>query len=78
MTPRRCRVVHVAHAGTAIAWTAGIVTSGGRVLTVVARGQSYEQAIARAYDAVGRISFEGMHVRTDIGQKALAPGRAGA
>ncbi len=69
--------VHVAHAGTAIA-DGGIVTSGGRVLTVVARGQSYEQAIARAYDAVGRISFEGMHVRTDIGQKALAPGRAGA
>ena len=69
--------VHIAHAGTTIE-DGSIVTSGGRVLTVVARGQSYEQAIARAYDAVGRISFEGMHVRTDIGQKALAPGRVGA
>ena len=69
--------VHIAHAGTAIE-DGGIVTSGGRVLTVVARGQSYEQAIARAYEAVGRISFEGVHVRTDIGRKALAPDRAGA
>ena len=64
--------VHVAHAGTATRGDS-IVTSGGRVLTVVARGKSYEQAIARAYDAVGRISFEGSHVRTDIGRKALAP-----
>ena len=70
--------VCVVHAGTAMR-DGGIVTSGGRVLTVVARGTSYEQAIARAYDAVGRISFEGSHARTDIGQKALAAaGRGGA
>ena len=70
--------VHVAHAGTAMRGDS-IVTSGGRVLTVVARGKSHEQAIARAYDAVGRIAFEGSHVRTDIGQKALAPkARGGA
>ena len=62
--------VHVAHAGTALEG-GRIVTSGGRVLTVVARGASYPQAIARAYDAVGRISFDGSHVRTDIGNKAL-------
>ncbi len=62
--------VHVAHAGTALE-DGRVVTSGGRVLTVVARGKSYEQAIARAYDAVGRISFENSHVRTDIGHKAL-------
>ena len=62
--------VHVAHAGTALQG-GRIVTSGGRVLTVVARGASYPQAIARAYDAVGCISFDGSHVRTDIGQKAL-------
>ena len=69
--------VHVAHAGTAIE-DGTIVTSGGRVLTVVARGKSFEQAVARAYEAVGRISFEGAHVRTDIGHKALAAGRTGA
>ena len=62
--------VHVAHAGTALQG-GRIVTSGGRVLTVVARGASYPQAIARAYDAVARISFDGSHARTDIGRKAL-------
>jgi phosphoribosylamine--glycine ligase len=71
--------VHVAHAGTAMK-DGGVVTSGGRVLTVVARGESFEQAIARAYDAVGRIGFRGSHVRTDIGRKALiaAAGRGRA
>lgn len=49
-----------------------VLTSGGRVLTVVGQGASYESAIARAYDAVSRISFEGMQFRRDIGRKALA------
>lgn len=49
-----------------------VVTAGGRVLTVVGRGATYEAAIARAYDGVRRISFEGMHYRHDIGRKALA------
>ena len=71
MTPPRYQGVHVAHAGTALKG-GRIVTSGGRVLTVVARGASYPQAIARAYDAVGRISFDGSHVRKDIGHKALS------
>jgi phosphoribosylamine--glycine ligase len=47
-----------------------ILTAGGRVLTVVGRGPSYEAAIDRAYDAVSRISFDGMHYRRDIGRKA--------
>ena len=46
------------------------VTAGGRVLTVVGRGPSFESAIARAYDGVGRIRFDGMHYRRDIGAKA--------
>ena len=62
--------VHVAHAGTALE-NGRVVTGGGRVLTVVARGESWDEAIARAYEAVGRIAFEGSHVRTDIGRKAL-------
>ena len=49
-----------------------IVTAGGRVLTVVGRGSSYEQAIDVAYRAMGAIRFEGMQFRTDIGRKALA------
>jgi phosphoribosylamine--glycine ligase len=48
-----------------------ILTAGGRVLTVVGRGASYEAAIDRAYDAVSRISFDGMHYRRDIGRKAI-------
>jgi phosphoribosylamine--glycine ligase len=42
------------------------------VLTVVGRASSYELAIAKAYDAASRITFEGMQYRRDIGQKALA------
>jgi phosphoribosylamine--glycine ligase len=48
-----------------------LFTNGGRVLTVVGRGDSYQDAIRRAYAAVGRISFEGMQYRRDIGAKAL-------
>jgi phosphoribosylamine--glycine ligase len=49
-----------------------ILTAGGRVLTVVGRGSAYDAAIARAYDAVSKVSFDGMHYRRDIGRKALA------
>jgi phosphoribosylamine--glycine ligase len=48
-----------------------LVTAGGRVLTVVARGHDYAEAMSRAYQAVDCIRFEGMHVRRDIGLKAL-------
>jgi len=60
----------VFHAGTAIDG-GRLVTAGGRVLTVVGRGDSYEQAIAAAYAGVDQISFDGMQYRRDIGQKAL-------
>ena len=46
------------------------MTAGGRVLTVVGRGPTFESAIARAYDGVSKISFDGMHYRRDIGAKA--------
>jgi phosphoribosylamine--glycine ligase len=46
------------------------VTAGGRVLTVVGKGPTFEAAIARAYDGVSRISFDGMQYRRDIGRKA--------
>jgi phosphoribosylamine--glycine ligase len=62
--------VLVFHAGTAMR-DGRLVTAGGRVLTVVGRGSGYREAIARAYAGVDQISFEGMHVRRDIGQKAL-------
>jgi phosphoribosylamine---glycine ligase len=62
--------VIVFHSGTARRDSA-VVTAGGRVLTVVGRGPTYEQAIARAYEAVSKISFEGMQYRRDIGRKAV-------
>jgi phosphoribosylamine--glycine ligase len=49
-----------------------LVTSGGRVMTIVGKGPTFDAAIARAYDAASRVSFAGMHYRRDIGTKALA------
>jgi phosphoribosylamine---glycine ligase len=63
--------VNVFHSGTAKRGS-DVVTAGGRVLTVVASGSDYRSAIARAYDAVDTISFDGMHYRKDIGARALA------
>jgi phosphoribosylamine--glycine ligase len=63
--------VNVFHSGTAKRGT-DIVSSGGRVLTVVASAADYRSAISRAYEAVGKISFEHMHYRRDIGAKAVA------
>jgi phosphoribosylamine--glycine ligase len=62
--------VMVFHAGTS-AVSSTVVTAGGRVLTVVGRGNSYQAAIDRAYAGVDKIRFEGMHYRRDIGRKAL-------
>jgi phosphoribosylamine---glycine ligase len=63
--------VRLFHAGTALADDGQLVTAGGRVMTVVARGHDYAEAMARAYQAVDCIRFEGMHVRRDIGAKAM-------
>jgi phosphoribosylamine--glycine ligase len=62
-----CRVFH---AGTR-AQGADVVTSGGRVLCVTALGDNLRAARSRAYEAVGRIRFDGMQYRTDIGHRAL-------
>ncbi len=60
----------VFHAGTAL--RAGeLVTSGGRVLSVVAAGADSAAARARAYAAVEHVSFSGMQVRRDIASAAV-------
>ena len=64
------------HSGTAKRGSE-IVTAGGRALTVVGRGAGYAEAIARAYAAVDKISFDGMQYRKDIGAKALSAGPKG-
>ena len=48
-----------------------LVTGGGRVLTVVGHGPSFQEAADVAYAAVSRIDFDGMQLRRDIGRKAL-------
>jgi phosphoribosylamine--glycine ligase len=48
-----------------------IVTSGGRVLGVTASGSDIVDAIRNVYAAVGKIAFDGMQYRRDIGKKAL-------
>jgi phosphoribosylamine--glycine ligase len=62
--------VRIFHAGTAER-AGGLVTAGGRVLGVTATGAGLDQAIERAYAAVERIHFEGMHYRRDIGRRAV-------
>ena len=67
--------VTVFHAGTAINADGELVTNGGRVLNVVALGDTFEEARDRAYEACDLVNFEGKQFRTDIGAKALQ-GRA--
>jgi phosphoribosylamine---glycine ligase len=67
----------VFHAGTRLA-EQGLETAGGRVLGVTAGGESLRSAIERAYEAVSKIEFAGMHYRGDIGQKGLRRYEAGA
>ncbi len=65
----RERDVAVFQAGTAIAG-GQLVTAGGRVLAVTARGADGEAAQAAAYAAAAKISFDGMQLRRDIGSDA--------
>jgi phosphoribosylamine--glycine ligase len=62
--------VVVFHAGTTQQGDK-VVTSGGRVLGVTALGKTIAEARERAYAAVHLIRWDGVHFRTDIGQKAL-------
>ena len=56
------------HAGTAMK-DGKLVTSGGRVLGVCAKGETIEEARKKAYANVTKITFEGVHYRKDIGIK---------
>ena len=60
----------VFHAGTALK-DGQVVTAGGRVLTVTALGADLKTAVARAYEAVGKISFAGAQFRKDIARRAF-------
>jgi phosphoribosylamine--glycine ligase len=62
--------VAVLHAATR-AIDGAIVTAGGRVLAITARGATLSEAAARAYHATSMISIRGAHYRRDIGWRAL-------
>ncbi len=64
--------VRVFHAGTAFNYDGELVTSGGRVLNVVALGENFQEARERAYRACDLINFEGKQYRSDIGAQAAA------
>ena len=61
--------ITIYHAGTARDAEGRLVTSGGRVLGVTAKGKDIDEARAKAYANVGRIKFDGAFWRTDIGIK---------
>ena len=58
---------YVFHAGTAFK-DGKIVTNGGRVLGVTAKGADLKEARANAYEATKWISFENKYMRNDIGK----------
>jgi len=64
--------VCVFHAGTKQDAAGRVVTDGGRVLGVTALGADLPAAVTQAYDAVGRIHFDGAQYRRDIAHRALA------
>jgi phosphoribosylamine--glycine ligase len=68
--------VHVFHAGTALEG-GQMLTAGGRVLGVTAAADTLSEALARAYQAMEEISFEGMYYRRDIGHRALKQKQTG-
>lgn len=63
--------VTVYHAGTKLE-DGTLVTAGGRVLGVTALGDTLEEALAKSYEGVRQIHFDGAHYRKDIGARALA------
>lgn len=69
LTPMQENVI-VFHAGTRLKGDA-VVTSGGRVLGVTSVSRSLKKAVDNAYDAVGRITFDGAYYRRDIAHRAL-------
>ena len=71
MEAQQDKDIVIFHAGTKI-MDKDLVTNGGRVLSVSATGENLEEALAKAYKAIEKISFEGMQYRRDIGQKALS------
>jgi phosphoribosylamine--glycine ligase/phosphoribosylformylglycinamidine cyclo-ligase len=63
--------VYLFHAGTSASEDGKLVTSGGRVIASSAVASDLKSAIAKAYEGVSSVSFDGMQYRKDIGARAL-------
>ena len=63
--------VMVFHAGTALDHNGNYLTNGGRVLAVTGVAENFLAAHEKTYCVVGKIRFEGMHYRKDVGMKAM-------
>jgi phosphoribosylamine--glycine ligase len=70
--------VTVFHAGTTRSPGGEIITSGGRVLAVTATASTLETALASCYGAIGKIHWDGMQYRRDIGRGKQEGRRSGA
>ncbi len=65
--------VYVTHAGTAMSTSGGLVTAGGRVLSLTALGLGAADARDTAYAAADMVKFPGKQMRRDIGLSLVAP-----
>ena len=65
------KTARIYHAGTKLDGEGRLMTSGGRVLGVTATAPTLKDAVAAAYAAARKISFKDLHMRTDIGRRAL-------
>ena len=63
------KALQIFHAGTRLTEGKKVYTSGGRVLSVVAQGESFDIAFKNAYEGLSKIHFNGITYRKDIGHQ---------
>ena len=66
--------IQLFHSGTKISKEGTLLTSGGRVLSIVSQGDSYNEAFDIAYKAINQINFHGINYRQDIGYQVRSKG----
>lgn len=61
--------LQIFHAGTKCDEVGKLITSGGRVLSVVAQGKTFDEAFTDVYEGLKEIDFKDMNFRRDIGHQ---------
>ena len=59
--------IQLFHSGTDKDSDGNLITTGGRVISVVAQGETYDEAFDLVYDAINQVKFNGINFRKDIG-----------